>query len=154
MYRKLRANKIFDGFDWLEEGRVLVFDNNKVLIDVVSETEAGDNVEQLEGIIIPGLINAHCHTELSHLKGLVPERTGLIDFLITVMKSRSADRQLISAGVGAALREMEANGTVAVIDICNTTDALEGKKQSSLQWHNLIEVINLFDENLEKPLDY
>src|SRR5690606_33422456 len=44
-----------------------------------------------------------------------------------------------------AENEMYENGIVAVGDICNTTDSIATKKNSRIQWHNFIEVLNLSD---------
>jgi cytosine/adenosine deaminase-related metal-dependent hydrolase len=56
--------------------------------------------------------------------------------------------------MASAEKEMFENGIVAVADVCNTGQAIEIKRKSTLFWHNLIEVINLHDENLEKQLAY
>jgi cytosine/adenosine deaminase-related metal-dependent hydrolase len=153
-YRKLRASKIFNGFDWLADNQVLILNENGVIDNIVPVNEAGDNIEHLEGILVPGFINCHCHLELSHLKNAVPVHTGLVNFLITVIKNRTADKEEIAGHMAAAEKEMFNNGIVAVADVCNTSQAIEIKRKSSLLWHNLIEVINLHDENLEKQLTH
>ena len=35
-----------------------------------------DKLEFFDGILCPGFINAHCHLELSHLKGLFAKKKG------------------------------------------------------------------------------
>ena len=42
------------------------------------------SVEFHNGIIVPGFVNCHCHLELAHLKGVIPEGTGLSDFIMHV----------------------------------------------------------------------
>ena len=153
-YRKLRANKIFNGFNWLADDQVLILNENGVIDNIVPAHEAGDNIEQLDGILVPGFINCHCHLELSHLKNTMPAHTGLVNFLITVIKNRAADKEEIDRHMAAAEKEMFNNGIVAVADVCNTSQATEIKRKSTLFWHNLIEVINLRDENLEKQLTH
>ena len=153
-YRKLQADKIFNGFHWLKKEDVLILEPDGTIKDIVSKQEVGDGIEQLSGILTPGFINCHCHLELSHLKNTVPEHTGLVDFLMAVIKNRSAPLEEIFEHIAAAEREMYENGIVAVADISNTDHAFHIKKKSRLQWHNLIEVINLHDENLEKNLDH
>ncbi|MFZ1369100.1 MAG: amidohydrolase, partial [Ferruginibacter sp.] len=71
MYRKFSADHIFNG-DVFRQQEVLITDTAGVIVDLVCEQDAGDNIEKLNGILCPGFINAHCHLELSHMKGLVP----------------------------------------------------------------------------------
>ena len=33
------------------------------------------------GLLMPGMVNAHCHLELSHTKGVIEKETGLTSFL-------------------------------------------------------------------------
>ena len=82
-YRKLQADKIFNGFDWMDDDRVLIVDETGRIEDVVSKENAGPGIEFLNGILTPGFVNAHCHLELSHLKNSMAIQTGLVDFLLT-----------------------------------------------------------------------
>src|SRR5215213_313174 len=153
-YRKLKADKIFNGFHWLDKSHILILDENGTIKEIVSEENAGEGIEHLTGILTPGFINAHCHLELSYLKNLVPPHTGLINFLLTVIKNRTIDKEQVLDHIVLAEKEMHDNGIVAVIDICNSDHTIPAKKQSKLYWHNLIEVINLHDENLGKRLEH
>lgn len=149
-YRKLKGTTLFNGTELLQ-GYVLVAETNGTIIDVMPYDNASD-VEEFEGIICPGFINAHCHLELSQMKGRVPEGTGLVDFLITVVEGRNKEAAKKQIAIKAAAEEMHQNGIAAVADICNTTDTIQVKKQSHMQWHNLVEVINFNDANLENAL--
>lgn len=146
-YRKLQAAKIFNGFDWMDDDSVLIVDETGKIKDILPKGNAGDGVEYLDGILTPGFVNAHCHLELSHLKNVVPTGTGLIDFLLTVIKNRAATKEEIIEHITASEKEMYDNGIAAVVDICNTDDTIPVKKQSRLRWHDLVEVINLHDAN-------
>lgn len=150
-FRKLKADRLFDGKRFLE-GLVLVVSDDGTVADLAPENEAGSDIETFAGIITPGFINCHCHLELSHLKGTIPPGTGLVDFLLSVVKLRGQAEAEKWSAIQAAEKELWQSGTVAVADICNTTDAIMAKEESSLYWHNLIEVINLRDEHLEGNL--
>ena len=145
MYRKFSANCIFNGYEFLYN-HVLITDTTGVIVEVIAENEAGDDVEKLNGILCPGFINAHCHLELSHLKGLIPKQTGLVDFILKIVNKRHlAYRQAgfeeteIWAAIENAENEMLQNGIVAVGDICNNTLTIPQKSKGKLQYHNFIE---------------
>lgn len=100
--------------------------------------EAG--LEFHNGIIVPGFINAHCHLELSHLKGLIPEHTGLTEFVTSVTKTRNIDPEEIRSAILNADSAMQSEGIVAVGDISNTADTAEIKKTSPIRYHTFLEV--------------
>ncbi|MCU7548622.1 amidohydrolase family protein [Chitinophagaceae bacterium LB-8] len=153
-FQKFTADYIFDGVQFLQPGKILVFDKNGRVETVLDKAEAGDNIQHFHGILVPGLVNCHCHLELSHMKDIVPPHTGLVDFLLSVMKNRAAAEEEILQNITAAEKEMCENGTVLVADICNTPHTIATKAASQIAWHNLIEVINLNDSNLETQLLY
>lgn len=87
-----------------------------------------------DGVLLPGLVNAHCHLELSHLAGrLRPARPGFVPWVEAVVGSRGghAERDVLSASA-AAIEALEASGTVGVGDVSNTLAHLEGLRDSSL----------------------
>src|SRR4051812_17072648 len=153
LYRKFTADYIFNGRMILSRPQVLITDEAGVIIDIVENTEAGDGIEQLRGLLTPGFINAHCHLELSHLRGLIRERTGLVDFVQLVMNNRVSAMEMMTGAMMNAEAEMYQNGIVAVGDICNTADSLAIKAQSKLLWHNFIEVSGFTDALAVKRME-
>jgi cytosine/adenosine deaminase-related metal-dependent hydrolase len=138
LYRKFSADKIFDGYQFLQQ-KVLITNEAGIVVDLVDEKEAGDDVEKLKGILSPGFINAHCHLELSHMKGHIPKHTGLVDFVLKVVTERHYAEHDILEAIEDAEDEMLQNGIVAVGDICNNTLTITQKKKNRLQYHNFIE---------------
>ncbi len=136
--RKFSADKIFDGYQFLQH-HVLITDAAGIVIDVVDEKEAGDDVEKLQGILCPGFINTHCHLELSHMKGHIPKHTGLVDFVLKVVTERHYAEHDILEAIEDAEDEMLQNGIVAVGDICNNTLTIPQKNKGRLAYHNFIE---------------
>ena len=129
------------------EDMVLVTTEDGTVQGVVAASEAGEGVEYYPGLLSPGFINCHCHLELSHMKGVVPERTGLVDFLTAVIRRRGAARGGGDAAAGArAEQEMLDNGIVAVGDICNTADTLSLKTEGRLYYHNFIETMGFIEQ--------
>ncbi|MBK8088293.1 MAG: amidohydrolase family protein [Chitinophagaceae bacterium] len=142
-YRKFRADQLFDGYKLYDTDKVLITDENGSVQDIVSTAEAGDDVQQFAGILSPGLINAHCHLELSHLKNVIPPHTGLIEFLCSVVTKRGFEQELIQQEIVKAEEEMFNNGIVAVGDIGNTADTALVKSKSKIRWQNFVEVLSL-----------
>ena len=99
-YRKFRADQLFTGQEMAGEDAVLVMDEEGRVQTILPLAEAGDGVEQLRGILSPGFINCHCHLELSHMKGILPEKTGLVDFLLGVLRSRGTGSSGTRQGSG------------------------------------------------------
>lgn len=110
-----------------------------MLLDIIKEMDAGDDVEHYEGILTPGFINCHCHLELSHLKGLIPKHTGLVDFVLKIVNERYFPEEEIISAIKNGEDELYKNGIVAVGDICNTIFTVTQKKQQRLWYRNFIE---------------
>ena len=87
----------------------------------------------------PGFINAHCHLELSHLHRLIPEKTGLVDFVFKVVTERHHLEEKILDAIAKAEAKMIENGIVAVGDICNNLLTYTQKRKDNLSYYNFIE---------------
>ncbi len=153
LYRKLKGSNIFDGYTLRGENNVLIIQENGIIESIVDETDAGEGIEYFDGILCPGFVNAHCHIELSHLKNKIPQHTGLVNFVQAVMKERIAGEEEKYHAMQAAAEELYHGGTVAVGDICNTTDSILTKQNSQLHWHNFIEVSGFVAAVAQKRFD-
>lgn len=153
-YRKFKADYLFTGEKLAEPDSVLITTAEGIVQDVVPEAAAGPDVLYNPGLLSPGFINCHCHLELSHMRGAIPEHTGLVDFLSAVIRRRNQPPperpgqgpELIRQSLVAAEQSMIDNGIVAVGDICNTTDTLDQKRKGRLQYHNFIETIGFVEQ--------
>jgi cytosine/adenosine deaminase-related metal-dependent hydrolase len=139
LYRKFRADQIFTGYKILTSNQVLITDNTGVIIDMVDVNAAGDDIESFNGLLTPCLINCHCHLELSHMKGIIPKHTGLVDFVLKVVNERHFEEQEIMTAIEKGENEMLLNGIVAVGDICNNEFTISQKSKGKLRYHNFIE---------------
>jgi cytosine/adenosine deaminase-related metal-dependent hydrolase len=139
MHFKFQAERIFDGYSLLGYDQVLITDHEGVIIDVVNSTDAGDDIRKFSGILSPGFINCHCHLELSHMKGKIPEKTGLVDFVFKVVTERNHDEKEIQSAIEQGELEMLNNGIVAVGDICNNRSTIIQKQKKQLSYYNFIE---------------
>jgi cytosine/adenosine deaminase-related metal-dependent hydrolase len=152
-FRKYKATRLFDGTSFLDD-KVLLTKEDGTIESVVAEEDAGEEIIQLRGTLTPGLINCHCHLELSHLKDVIPPHTGLIEFLCSVVTKRGFDPAIIQERIAAAEKEMWENGIVAVGDIGNTADTAVVKSKSQIHWQNFVEVLSFTDEKANENLTH
>ena len=153
-WRKFKADALFTGTEILPADQVLITDEQGIVQSVVHAGDAGDGVMVLDGLLSPGFVNTHCHLELSHMKGKIAPGSGLVDFLIRVIRERTASPESIQDAMQQAADELYRNGTVAVADICNTTDTVHIKKNSNIQWRSFIEVLGFNQENAAERLQF
>ncbi len=136
--------------------------NGVVVIDEQGEIQAlgrradydESELEIHHGAIVPGFVNAHCHLELSHMKGKVDTGTGLIPFIKNVVAFREVPQEEIQAAIIAADAEMQAEGIVAVGDISNKLDTLTCKNSSPIRYYSFVEMFDfLQDANAQDTFD-
>jgi cytosine/adenosine deaminase-related metal-dependent hydrolase len=79
------------------------------------------------GVLLPGLVNAHCHLELSHLAAVREQaRQGFVVWVEALVERRSlADPVDARARTEAAIDELKTTGTVAVGDVSNALGHLD-----------------------------
>jgi len=139
VFKKFQAEKIFDGNRFLDPQQVLITSADGTIENIVPASEAGDDIQQVNGIISPGFINCHCHLELSHMRGLIPEKTGLVDFVFKIVTERHHPEAEILQSIADAEQEMIDAGIVAVGDICNNPLTVMQKQKGRLAYYNFIE---------------
>lgn len=152
VYRKFKADSLFDGYRLHGIEKVVVTDYQGRIEAIINSSEAGDGVQTFQGILSPGLINCHCHLELSHLKNIIPPHTGLIEFLCSVVTKRGFATEVIQEEIKKAEQEMYDNGIVAVGDIGNTADTADIKSKSKIHWQNFVEVLGFTDEKADENI--
>src|ERR1700724_3356769 len=77
----------------IADGAVVV-DAAGVVVDVgpageILPRHAGVKVERLEGVVLPGLVNAHTHLELSALHAQVPGGAGFLPWVEGLIGARA-----------------------------------------------------------------
>ena len=150
----ISATRIHNGHQWLPSGTTLEVDKDGTIISILNAAPVDETVFYL-GDIVPGFVNAHCHTELSHMKGLLPEHTGLIPFLKSVpfrRNEKSAEEK--KEARLAALEEMVANGIVAVGDIANTSDSLDIRSLDKMHFHSFVEALGFSEVNAARSFGF
>jgi cytosine/adenosine deaminase-related metal-dependent hydrolase len=111
---------IRDGWLAVDRGRVVALGaaGRRVLSDGAQVVDLGDVA------VLPGLVNAHTHLELSYLRDEVPPASQFVTWVRGVIQARRqrpdpSGREILDA-VDSALNEAVACGTAIVGDISNT----------------------------------
>jgi aminodeoxyfutalosine deaminase len=151
--RKIAATYIFPGNGKPVKNGILVCENDGTVIEIIDSS--GDMKEQAgleyySGILVPGFVNAHCHLELSHLKGLIPENAGMEGFLKEINRLRKENFENAVEIYRKADRKMWYNGIVAVGDISNTTATIQVKINSKIKYHTFVESFGFHPARAEK----
>lgn len=149
--RKISADFICSIHAAPQENTVLILDDdNRILALEDKSKHESASIEQHTGVLVPGFINAHCHLELSHMKGLIPTGTGLLKFIGNVVQQRGASPEHIQDCIEKAEQEMRDAGIVAVGDISNQTDTFPQKEKGNLKYYTFVECFDfLQDQNAQ-----
>ncbi len=145
--RRISANYIFPVSSPPLKNGIIEIDDQGVIqnvIDTKGELSESRNLEFYNGVIIPGLVNTHCHLELSYLWNKIKTKTGLPEFLTNLVHIREDyDQPYIDESIAKFDKLMKQKGIVAVGDISNTNHTISQKKQSDIYYHTFVEVIGL-----------
>jgi len=122
--------EIENGAVAVERGRIVAAGR----ADEVMRRCNGKVVDFGDAAILPGLVNAHTHLELTDLHGRVPPSEKFTDWLAAVMRERLfwtrwRFRRSIRRGVGLSLE----GGTTTVGEISNTRNSFKVMKRGSLR---------------------
>jgi len=151
--RLLSAHYIFPVSSPPLRNGIVCMDDDGCIIDVIDTGGKLGECEKLEfynGILVPGFVNAHCHLELSHLRGCIAPHGGLPGFISSIGKIRRTNVENVIAAAKAADEEMNGNGIVAAGDISNVADTLSIKCNSRIRYHTFVELFGLDDHHSEK----
>lgn len=108
----------------------LLLDDAGTILDVGTAADllprhAGAPVERVRGVLLPGLVNAHTHLELSGLRAKVQGGAGFVPWLERLVAARVEEQPEDDlAAVEAAVDELDRAGTVAVGDVTNSLVAV------------------------------
>ncbi|MCC7465321.1 MAG: amidohydrolase family protein [Saprospiraceae bacterium] len=150
--QKFTAHRIYPVSSEPLENAVVITDNaGKILAIESMDRHDPASVAHLNGVLVPGFVNTHCHLELSHMKGKVDTGTGLIPFITGVVTKRNAPAEEIAEAIEKAEQEMLDGGIVALGDISNAPDTFAVKSRGRMRYHTFLELFDfLQDEKAEK----
>jgi cytosine/adenosine deaminase-related metal-dependent hydrolase len=119
----------------LQDGVVAVAGDRVSFVGPASSADApaGTLRDLGRGVLMPGLVNAHCHLELSALAGQVEAGRGFTAWVEDLVAARpGVPAAKMRRATGEAIRRMEAGGTAAVGDVSNALEHLDLLAASSL----------------------
>ncbi len=101
----------------------------------------GSEENVFDGALVPGFVNAHCHVELSHLRGRFTRGSGMAGFIDQINSLRDC---VSSEEKKALLKEqmdlMWRSGVSAMADISNCSDSFGAKRRSPVYTRTFLEV--------------
>jgi len=132
----------------IKNGAVTYDEATGKILSIKPLTTETANTEFYNGVLVPGFVNAHCHLELSHLRGLIPPCKQLTEFLYKIVRLKT--EQVFSDEICiAADQAMYDAGINAVGDISNTSDTAFTKSRSKIRYRNFIELLGTTEERID-----
>jgi cytosine/adenosine deaminase-related metal-dependent hydrolase len=136
--------------DWILPISDPPIDAGVVAIDegrIVSVTQGQGAADVALGrvVVLPGLVNAHTHLELSYLHGRIPPASRFLDWARPMLAARrvrsTVDDSAILRAAEQAIQYARASGTVLIGDVTNTlatVPLLGGAGMAARVFHELI----------------
>ena len=131
---------IKEGFVTTDAGRILAVGRRETGVGSRADVVDLGNVA-----ILPGLVNAHTHLELSWMRNRVPPATKFTDWVKTLFAIRGrpdagmSDAQV--AAIAEAIEELQASGTAAIGDISNSLRSVGPMRRANVDgvvFHELL----------------
>ncbi len=145
MPRKIASNWLWTPEGFLRRPLVTLDDGGRILdVRTCDDPDREPFTEFHAGLLTPGFVNAHCHLELSALRGRIPEGCGFAGFARAMGEVRGlADEEERRAAIAAADAEMTRGGIVAVGDIANGEAAFDVKSAGRIAYRTFAEFFGL-----------
>ena len=107
-----------------------------------------------EGVLCPGFVNAHCHVELSYMKGLFRKGTGMAGFIdqINALRDTSSMEDKLQA-LKEAMDSMWDQGVQAMADISNCADSFATKASHPMYTRTFLEVFGAQPSECDEVMD-
>jgi cytosine/adenosine deaminase-related metal-dependent hydrolase len=126
---------IHDGWVSVENGRIAA----------VGSGPRSDAVDLGRVAVLPALVNAHTHLELSYLRGKVPPKGSFLDWIRPLMAARreypdAADPVILQAA-RRAIDDARASGTGLVGDISNTLVTIPLLREAGMPGRVFVELL-------------
>ena len=132
----------------IQGSKIIALGKEKVILKKYPAEKVVDLEDRL---VMPGLINAHTHLELSQLKGKIGERREFFDWIIELVETRRRlGTKNLEQAVRSSLIELLTSGTTCVGDISSTEAALPMLAKSGLRAVAFLEVLGPEEQKSEQ----
>ena len=146
LYTLTSAEPVRNGFVELEDDGTVI--RTGVCADPAAEPVFYD------GAVAPGFVNAHCHVELSYMKGLFRKGTGMAGFIDQINELRDTKSlQEKVRDLTVAMDSLWEQGVVAMADISNCDDSFAVKARHPMYTRTFLEVFGTEPEDCGAVMD-
>jgi len=122
----------------VENGAVAIIGNQIADVGPFEEVRAGHGGDVLdlgEQILLPGLINAHCHLDYTHLRGQIPPQKSFTDWIRAINASKA---ELTAGDYVASINEGFAEalrfGTTTIVNLTAFPELIAEIKEPIRTW--------------------
>ena len=125
------------------DGGVVTLDDGRIVSVAAGKSDA--DVALGRAVVLPGLVNAHTHLELSYLRGRIAPAARFLDWVRPMLAARqersSIDEAAILRAAVQAIQEARATGTALVGDVTNTLATVFALADAGMPAHVFHELI-------------
>lgn len=152
------ADAAFLSGDRIVRDAAVLVDEQGVILDagIFAEVTSRSEIPEtrVHGFLLPGLINAHVHVELTALRGRIPGGEGFLPWLshLIALRKHLTPEETKEATLRAA-REITATGTACVGEVTNTEETTGALATAGLSGSIFHEVFGFDEHRLEKQVD-
>ena len=150
--KRISAKYVYplDGTQPIEGGYVEIEDDGTI----IGTGKCNDGEERLDGALVPGFVNTHCHLELSHLHGKFRKGTGMAGFIDQINELRDwATDEVKTQLVGKWMEKLWNDGVSAVADISNDASSFPVKQTSPIYTRTFLEVFGTEPQDCDGVMD-
>jgi cytosine/adenosine deaminase-related metal-dependent hydrolase len=131
----------------IEDGAVVIEGDVVTAVGKTAEIRAahtGEVRDLGDRVLAPGLINAHCHLDLTRLRGEVDWRGSFIEWILQLVAAKKlhSDKDYLSA-YQIGLEQLTRSGTTTIVDVTSTPAILHQILPTKLRVWWCLELIDL-----------
>jgi cytosine/adenosine deaminase-related metal-dependent hydrolase len=147
--------------DPIDDGAVVVTGNTIKdfgRFDEIRQRQSGEVLDLGEQILMPGLINAHCHLDYTMLRGTIPPQRSFSDWIrdINAEKAKLSEQDYIES-INAGFAEARRFGTTTILNLTGFPKLISAIKEPVRTWwfgelidvRNPVDAVRIADEAVE-----